>query len=221
VPPFVVKRFGPERPAATYVPLFEMLHAHALAPRLAEVKRDSDVWEGTFEFVEGELLTEAADAVPLLTRLALLRPLPLLHLPSHWMQTFDAFAWHDSPAELLCSRLRSDVPSAPSVIAHGDFTPQNIIRTSNGPMLIDWEEAGCAPPEFDAGWLLAVARINDEKTPRLRETLFSLDLNDAALQWSYRAGLLRLLLRSRTRSLPNTARMAMAVRLRELILGEL
>ena len=135
------------------------------------------------------------------------------------MKTFDAFAWYDGPAELLRDRLRRSMPGAPRVVAHGDFNPQNIVRTREGLVLIDWEEAGRAPVEFDAGWMLAVARINDQATTRLR-ALFA-GLHDRTLCWSFRAGLLRLLMRSRTRPMSGATRAAFATRLRELILEEL
>jgi spectinomycin phosphotransferase len=42
----------------------------------------------------------------------------------------------------------------PRVITHGEPHPGNIIRTATGPVLIDWDTVGLAPPERDL-WFLA------------------------------------------------------------------
>src|SRR5439155_10799990 len=61
---------------------------------------------------------------------------------------------------------RTDSGPRPGGVAHGDFTPWNLLRTANGWTLIDWEYSWeGAPPFFDvfhffvqAHWLLGRPR---------------------------------------------------------------
>jgi spectinomycin phosphotransferase len=49
-------------------------------------------------------------------------------------------------------QLASTASSLPRVITHGEPHPGNVIRTATGPILIDWDTVGLAPPERDL-WL--------------------------------------------------------------------
>lgn len=51
-------------------------------------------------------------------------------------------------------RLAVGFDALPKVITHGEPHPGNIIRTGTGPVLIDWDTVGLAPPERDL-WFLA------------------------------------------------------------------
>jgi spectinomycin phosphotransferase len=58
--------------------------------------------------------------------------------------------------ELLATfdRLAASCRSLPAVITHGEPHPGNVLRTATGPMLVDWDTVGLAPPERDL-WFLA------------------------------------------------------------------
>lgn len=50
------------------------------------------------------------------------------------------------------------------VLVHNDLHPGNVIVTSDGPVVIDWESAAAGPPDRDAAqmWVLAtVAEVDD------------------------------------------------------------
>lgn len=51
-------------------------------------------------------------------------------------------------------RLVRATAGLPTVITHGEPHPGNVIRTATGPVLIDWDTVGLAPPERDL-WFLA------------------------------------------------------------------
>ena len=51
-------------------------------------------------------------------------------------------------------RLVRATAGLPTVITHGEPHPGNVIRTGTGPVLIDWDTVGLAPPERDL-WFLA------------------------------------------------------------------
>jgi spectinomycin phosphotransferase len=53
-------------------------------------------------------------------------------------------------------RLAGVAADLPRVITHGEPHPGNVFRTAAGPMLIDWDTVGLAPPERDL-WFLAPA----------------------------------------------------------------
>jgi spectinomycin phosphotransferase len=56
--------------------------------------------------------------------------------------------------DLLASfdQLATAASALPKVITHGEPHPGNIVRTATGPILIDWDTVGLAPPERDL-WL--------------------------------------------------------------------
>lgn len=228
---FVVKSFGSECSPSPYAQLFADLHQRGIAPRLRDVLTSIDGWYALFELVDGELPTADArwdviwpQAVQQLKTLTLCNADSLVDLPMRWMARFDEFSWHDAPAELLRDRLRATLPTAPLVVAHGDFSPQNFVLTPTGLVLIDWEEAGRAPAGFDAGWVLALSQLGvsyGRTAQQLQTEFVHLGINEAVFRWARRLGLLRLLFRAGALGLPAYSRTALVTRLRELILDEL
>jgi spectinomycin phosphotransferase len=59
----------------------------------------------------------------------------------HLLATFDRLA--------ACV---AESPRAPA-ITHGEPHPANLIQSSSGTMLIDWDTVGLAPPERDLWWI--------------------------------------------------------------------
>jgi spectinomycin phosphotransferase len=53
-------------------------------------------------------------------------------------------------------RLALAAADLPRVITHGEPHPGNVLRTAAGPMLVDWDTVGLAPPERDL-WFLGAA----------------------------------------------------------------
>jgi len=45
------------------------------------------------------------------------------------------------------------VDPGPFVFAHGDVTPRNVMRSPDGPVLIDWEWAGRYPRQYELAFL--------------------------------------------------------------------
>ncbi|MGN6798945.1 MAG: phosphotransferase family protein, partial [Gaiellaceae bacterium] len=50
-------------------------------------------------------------------------------------------------------RAEAEAQGVRSVVTHGEPHSGNVVRTSNGPVLVDWDTVGLAPPERDL-WML-------------------------------------------------------------------
>jgi aminoglycoside phosphotransferase (APT) family kinase protein len=47
------------------------------------------------------------------------------------------------------------------VVCHGDFHPDNIILSPNGPVVIDWTNASSGHPATDVGWTSLVLQLGE------------------------------------------------------------
>nr|WP_308129328.1 aminoglycoside phosphotransferase family protein [Actinoplanes polyasparticus] len=68
-----------------------------------------------------------------------------------WLHEFDELA-------------ASVAPATEWVVTHGEPHPGNVLRTPDGPLLIDWDTARVAPPERDL-WMLTSAMIGAPPAP--------------------------------------------------------
>ena len=59
-------------------------------------------------------------------------------------------------------------PGAVDVLLHRDLHPQNVILTSSGPMIIDWEGAASGPAIADVAMTWVIIGFSDIPGPRLR-----------------------------------------------------
>lgn len=220
--PALLKRMSSSRTPEAVTAVLAGLRAKdpPRAPALVRAVRHvepggSDAWYGVFSWLDGaprrpedagwpaawqqvlELLVTLRDTsapthgLPLLTELWLRRVSDMRHL--------------DAVAELLRRQLVERPPQGRLGLAHGDFGLQNLVWHAGEVALLDWEELGLAPPEFDGGWLLAMSRMG--ATPslaphELRLRLVELGLAAEHLGWYQGLGLLRLLWRTRALSLP-------------------
>lgn len=229
--PALLKRMSPSRsPDAVAEVLAALAARHPpRAPALVRVVRlaGEDEWYGLFSWLDGsprrpedagwpaawrqvlELLAVLRDATPPTSGLP--------RLTERWMAELSAMDHLDAIAELLRRQLFEHPPDGPAGLAHGDFGLQNLVWAQGEVALVDWEELGLAPAEFDGGWLLAMSTVGatpslrvDELVPRLLE----LGLEAERLRWYQGLGLLRLLWRSRALSLPPARAGAIAQRVR-------
>ena len=237
--PALLKRMAPERtPEAVAAVLAELRasdppRAPALlrAVRLAE-PADSEPaerapWYGLFSWLDGAPRraedTGWATAWPQV--LALLGALREVRTPASglplltelWLRRVTAMAHPGAIAGLLREQLVEHPPQGPLRLAHGDFGLQNLVWHAGEVALVDWEELGLAPAEFDGGWLLAMSTMG--ATPSLRPTelrsqLLALGLEDERLRWYHGLALLRLSWRTRALSLPAAQAGAIAQRVR-------
>ena len=60
------------------------------------------------------------------------------------------------------ARVTKMIEALPSgdVLCHGDFHPDNILLTADGPRVIDWNNATSGNPNGDAAWTLAILRYS-------------------------------------------------------------
>jgi|SRR5580692_1585778 aminoglycoside phosphotransferase (APT) family kinase protein len=59
---------------------------------------------------------------------------------------------HQAPALPGLRTAGGDGDSASQVLLHRDLHPMNVILTSTGPVIIDWEGAACGPAMYDVAW---------------------------------------------------------------------
>jgi aminoglycoside phosphotransferase (APT) family kinase protein len=126
---------------------------------------------------------------------------PEWSLESIWLDRLEKHLSDDSTASFMLASLRRTVPGGPRTLVHGDFSIQNFIRNSVGIMLVDWEEIGSAPSGFDAGWMLALARLGYGQLRSYRdmfEAVVDAGFPKSNVSWFEALGLLRLLFRART-----------------------
>ena len=99
-------------------------------------------------------------------------------VPDDGLRAFARFvrAYHDAVAAFVPAldavwALGVRRPAAGEIICHGDFGPWNVVWQSGRPIgLIDWDDAGPAPPMTDIAYALehAVPFRNDEECVRWR-----------------------------------------------------
>jgi hypothetical protein len=197
-----VKEMSAERDPEAFASLFAPAASHPLpAPRWRGHGRGTRDWLSVFAFEEGEGIGLAWSPwwEQALDLLVVLRSwpgaLPPWDIQALWLERLTAATSRRSPAGEVLARLRPVSPRGCAALAHGDFAPQNIIVGKNGPVLIDWEEAGRAAAGFDAGWLLALRCIGcgvDLSYDRLTGELYARGFERDALRWFEGLGLARL-----------------------------
>ena len=74
-------------------------------------------------------------------------------------------------------RAEAEARGMQSVVTHGEPHSGNIVRTSSGPVLVDWDTVALAPPERDL-WMLAGGGMQE-----LYEERAGLEVNAAALDY--------------------------------------
>jgi hypothetical protein len=164
-------------------------------------------WYALFEWVEGHGSSSfdlddngVRSAVDLLRRLADCDVVPKWRLESIWLDRLQPYVSDEPAAAFILDRLRQAMPSGRPTLAHGDFAPQNFVRCGSKMFLVDWEEIGSSPPGFDAGWMLAHARlgVGVRTYEPMLGVLLAAGFRSSNLRWFERLGLLRLLFRVRT-----------------------
>jgi aminoglycoside phosphotransferase (APT) family kinase protein len=125
---------------------------------------------------------------------------PEWRLESLWLDRLERHFGGESAAAFVLGSLREDQPEGIETLAHGDFSNQNLVCSPAGIVLVDWEEVGSAAPGFDAGWLLAHARIgaSGRSHDQCLAALLDVGFSQKNLDWFESLGLLRLLFRART-----------------------
>lgn len=84
------------------------------------------------------------------------------------------------PALAFCLGRQRQLDNLPTVLSHNDISPDNVIRTPRGLMMIDFETAGLSRPDFLAGQIAVDAAIDDALrgvVPRPFDHLWSMVLN--------------------------------------------
>ena len=228
----VVKRMTYERDPHLY---FELLTQLAEMPSrccprlLGTVNTDASYWYALFEWVDGSAPPFPPAQIGFVWQAAIellqsLRDCPLTSewfLDSLWLDRLGEALADEPAASLIVERLRQSVPGGPRSLAHGDFSVQNLLCKDGGLVLLDWEEIGSAPAGFDAGWMLALARVGHAPLlsyQAMRRGFLDAGFPSANLHWFEMLGVLRLLFRARTLSLepPVRKRIVESVK-RELI----
>jgi aminoglycoside phosphotransferase (APT) family kinase protein len=208
----VVKRMAYDREPNVYLELLTRLAA--MPPRfcpqlLGTVCTDQDYWYALFEWMEGstppfrpsEIDFVWQSIIELLQRMRNCSLASEWFLDSIWLNRLRE-ALSDVPsASLIVERLCCSIPDERRSLAHGDFSVQNLLCHANGLVLLDWEEVGSAPAGFDAGWMLALARMGHAPLLNYRamqRAFLAVGFPAENLRWFEMLGLLRLLFRAQT-----------------------
>jgi len=174
---------------------------------LGAVVENGRSWYALFEWVNGERPAPADQdevvwhsALTLLRRMWACEVVPQWRLESIWLDRLGEYLSDERAAAFVLRSLRRTIPEGGSTLAHGDFSHQNFIRDSGGIVLVDWEEIGSAAPGFDAGWMLARARlgVGMRSHQEVFGALIAAGFCESNLVWFERLGLLRLLFHART-----------------------
>jgi aminoglycoside phosphotransferase (APT) family kinase protein len=126
-----------------------------------------------------------------------------------WLERLSRFKFLHPPARRLLQYLLQTPLGGPRTLAHGDFSAQNLLCTADALILVDWEEVGCAPIGFDAGWLLALNCVGSgprQPQGQLFQDLAARGFPEGNLHWFEGLGLLRLLYRAMTLPIDNVMR---------------
>lgn len=239
--PALLKRMAPERTPEAVAEVLAGLRAHdpPRAPALVRAVRiaepvEGGAWYGLFSWLDGTPRRPEDAGWPaawqqVLALLATLRDFPappsgLPLLTELWLRRVTAMEHLDAIAALLRRQLAERPPQGPLGLAHGDFGLQNLVWHAGEVALLDWEELGLAPAEFDGGWLLAMSSMGATPSLRpdeLRPRLVALGLDAERLEWYHGLGLLRLLWRTRSLPLPPAQAGAIAQRVRAAMVERL
>jgi len=206
---FVLKNIREDRDPYRYLDLLKELAQvlRGICPRpLTALNAAQTGWYVLFEWVGGKGSSSTAlndatwrSVVELLRTLANCNIVPDWHLESMWLDRLEQHLSDEPAATFILDTLRHEMPKGRRTLAHGDFSPQNFVLSSGEIVLIDWEEVGSAPLGFDAGWMLAHARIGAgaRSHAEIVRVLTAEGFSKSNLYWFERLGLLRLLLRAR------------------------
>lgn len=211
----IVRRTDPARHFEILSRLAEPPHRFCPRP-VAILKSNRRAWHGLFEWTQGrpfpslDLDAPALRiALDLLASLADCEIVPEWRLEPIWLRLLKRHLRDHAPSVFMLDRLRRNPPKGRPTLAHGDFSLQNILLSREGALLLDWEEVGSAASGFDAGWMMALARlgVGGRHRRELCRLFQAVGFPRANLLWFERLGLLRLLYRSRTLDLPADTRM--------------
>jgi aminoglycoside phosphotransferase (APT) family kinase protein len=229
--PWLIKRMSSSRSPEAVTEVLAGLSTTepARAPALVQAvwPPDEDGWYGRFTWLDGHPRRAEDPGWPVAWAQAL-ELLAMLHdtapptsglppLTEQWVARLAAMDHLDAIAALLRRQLLDDLPGGSLGLAHGDFGLQNLVWIGGEPALVDWEELGLAPAEFDGGWLLTMSAVGATPslaTDALRSRLTGMGLEPDRLRWYQGLGLLRLSWRMRALSLPPSRAGAMAQRVR-------
>lgn len=207
---FVLKKIRSDRDPDRYLDLLRQLAKTLLGAcphPLNVLKTEQKTSYVLFEWINGQtpasiVLDDAAwrSAVDLLQALADCDVVPDWRLESMWLDQLERELADEPVASFILDTLRRELPQGQRTLAHGDFSPQNFVLSANGIVLIDWEEVGSALPGFDAGWMLAHARVGAgaRSHAEILRVLTAAGFPESNLRWFEQLGLLRLLFRARS-----------------------
>jgi Ser/Thr protein kinase RdoA (MazF antagonist) len=73
-------------------------------------------------------------------------------------------------------RIEDAAKSLPETVIHGDCWPGNVVRTTDGEVvLVDWDGAGFGPPVLDVGSLLLTCHFNQPNYPSIQPDVTSIE----------------------------------------------
>ncbi|WP_437587682.1 aminoglycoside phosphotransferase family protein [Sorangium sp. So ce1000] len=227
----VAKRMPSERDPERYLDLLGRLSEMPapFCPRpLGAVIADETCWYALFEWIDGATPPFGPDeaepvwesTLGLLKRMRSAAVVSEWALESIWIERLEGPLSDEPAASFLLSRLRRSPLEGPRTLVHGDFSLQNFVRSAGRLVLVDWEEPGSAPPGFDAGWMLALARMG--AGPPQGHRVLAAGFLDAGfpepnLVWFEALGLLRLLFRARSLPIADGVRALLLGVLRQVV----
>jgi len=182
-------------------------------PVIGAVADGTEVWLMSGYLADAEGRPDWPQLLQILHVLGAIPASGLTRLEPAWLRRLAVLS-DDPDAATLLAMLQASVPADPPTLAHGDLQPSNVLVHSGHRLLVDWEEVGAAAPGFDAGWLLALARIGGIAwhPDELWADLLAAGYDEANLRWFEALGVLRLLFRART--------IRLSPQLREVVLAQ-
>jgi aminoglycoside phosphotransferase (APT) family kinase protein len=160
----VLRRYRDQRDAARVVAEAEVMrHARAAGVPVPEVfdVTGSDIVMGR---VTGPTMLEAVARRPW-TVLARARQLARLHALVHAVPAGRLSGLPLRPFPGLAG------PAGGDVLLHLDLHPQNVLLTADGPVIIDWEGAGCGPAVADIAMTWVIVKFSDVPGSRLQASV--------------------------------------------------
>jgi hypothetical protein len=226
----VVKSIASDRDPQEYLRLMLQLRGvpEPYCPEPLAVYRGSGhCWHAVFAWVDSAHSQGSAAppiwpaALGLLARMRAHAGTTPWPLERRWLARL-ADHFEDEPAATaLLAHLRATPPEGAPTLAHGDFSVQNLVLGADGSYwLVDWEEVGSAAPGFDAGWMVALARLGVDvglEPARMVEAFCAADIPPSNLLWFERLATLRLLFRAKTLPLKPHLRELLLPTLREAV----
>lgn len=226
----VAKRLEPERAPTWFIPMLVEAHRLGIAPPVLDWVESDPGWIAIAELVPGpQARPEPATWSVLESQLAgLLQALSMLSVPplpdvlDGWLSVLGRHEFGDPDVGSLQQAMLRDRPAVGSmVVAHGDFSFQNVILTEGRAVLIDWQQAGIAPDGFDLGFLLALMRSGwPQVRPLELRRRYESTFGRAPLSWFVQLGLFRLLYRCQTMQLDPDLRRQLERQIRQELLAE-